>query len=465
MPVEPKALRRVLLLGAIMVRSLAVALALVFVVLPGLCVEGLVESPPSVNVHSGPYLSIASVGSVLTAASPDRILLFAITPRADAYIVQAGELLLDSSYGEVESLVGAGNLLVVCHRAAISLAEAASVETARVVGGMALRGPLKGVARIGSCLYAVCLPSELVVIDISSPQSPKSIVTVPITDRPTGVMATGTTILVSLAGETTEILDVSSPHRPTSVGFMANVMPVVSPRPGMVYGWSNRQERQGGVLFNVAGQRRLAALPISDAGTPAAACVSEAKVYWVDGEGKVSIIETSESPELVGHINLDTPVADLVPCQGMLWGLTVADGSLLAIDPKVYEPFSGEQAAESALASKGGPWEPPSLGSSWVTRFAARRPAAQSAPTVRTPSRPPADQGQSIQPTPPSARSTSPTDASPNRRTSARRVLRFDDSFSRLMPHSGGSRSAGETSEPRIKRIIIDNRGWILPNY
>jgi hypothetical protein len=30
------------------------------------------------------------------------------------------------------------------------------------------------------------------------------------------------------------------------------------------------------------------------------------------------------------------------------------------------------------------------------------------------------------------------------------------------MPHSGGSRSAGETSEPRI---IIDNRGWILPNY
>ena len=438
-------------------------------VLPGLCAESVVESSPGADAHLDPYVSIASVGSVLTVASADKVFLFTIDPEADPYVTQTGELLLDSSHGRIESLVSAGDLLLVCHRAAITLVEAPSAETARVVGSITLRGPLKGVARIGSYLYAACLPSELAVIDISTRQSPRTVVTVPTTSRPAGVMATGTTVLVSTITGTTAILDVSKPHVPAGAGLVTKVAPVVSPSPGIVYAWSRRPGRApGGVLFNVANPKRLTRLPVSDMGSPTAACIAETRVYWADKEGRVAIIESLEPPALVGHINLGMPLAELVPCQGMLCGLTLEDRSILIFDPTVFEPFSadsaGEQTAQRSSRERG------SLtlrGPLWGTRFG---PGARSADArrARIPSiPPPSEQVQAAQPGPPSMRARiSPDSGRKIERKIGRKRLRLGlNPFSKQMPPHGRLGPGGELVEPRLRRVIIDNRGRIVPEY
>ncbi len=286
----------------------------------------------------GDYVSVAAVDSLLAAASRDRLTFFQVDREAENPVAPVHQLPFDETFGSIQLVVSEEDTLYVIHSTNIAVVEIGEKSPPRVIGTVTLRGPVKGLGRIDSHLYAACLPSELVVIDIADPSTPKTMIRVPTRNRPTGLIATENRVLIRSARQSTEFFDVSNPQLPKPVATIESLDPFISPSPGLAYAWS-RQTIPGRVVsFAVDNVNRSSELPLPDENVPVTGCVADTTVYISDQNGRIFVLDTSGTPTLSGCLYANTPTRSIAFCEGFLFAVDRGEGDLVVLDTRDLEP-------------------------------------------------------------------------------------------------------------------------------
>jgi len=311
----------------------------------------------------GDYVSVVALDSILAAATIDRVIFFQVDSEREEPISPIHQLIFDETRGSIQFLLRDENVLYVVHRTSVSVVELGMEQPPQIIAEITLRGPVKGLGRIGSHLFAACLPSELVVVDIADPTAPKTRIRVPTGNRPTGLVATGERILIRSSSGATQFFDVSSPRLPRPVTTVENLDPLVSPAPGLVYAWSRRTTPAKAVAFAVDNADRSSDLPIPGEQPLITMCVCGTSVYAADRTGKIFAVESAGAPRLLGCLDAEAEVTSLASSGGFLFAVDRKEGDLVVLDSRDLEPCPepprGERRAGMLPALA---WQPESIG-------------------------------------------------------------------------------------------------------